>query len=96
MTVTKIGQRQVTQAMEAVKWTLTGDDAAAAQETRRRGRLAGPDAMAILHAVAMTATVSVAQRVRSAITLLDVGGFTQRTLESSFSEPEGVGEREAG
>ena len=96
MSVPRIGQKQVTRVIEAAQWALSGDGAEAAGETRRRGRLAGPDAMAVLYAVAMTATVSVAQRVRATITLLDVGGFTQRTLESSSSEPEEAGEREAG
>jgi len=61
MSVPRIGQKQVTRVIEAAQWALSGDDVQAAVETRRRGRLAGPDAMAILYAVAMTATATVAQ-----------------------------------
>ena len=54
--------------------------------------------MSVLYTVAMSAAASVAQRVRAAITLLDVGGFTssETKLTSFFSESEDAGEREAG
>jgi hypothetical protein len=62
--------------IEAVRWTLKGDDAEAAEETRRRGRLAGPDATAFLHYVMATDYfASPAQRVRAATVLLEVGEF---------------------
>jgi hypothetical protein len=47
----KVKRAQVTEAAEAIRWTTHGDDAAAAEETRKRAKLCGPDAVALLRYV---------------------------------------------
>jgi len=67
----------LTQAIDAVKWIVNGDDAEAAAETRRRAKLCGPDAIALLHYVLTSDRfASPTQRVRAATVLLEVGEFT--------------------
>lgn len=86
MTVPKVPQKGITQAIDAVQWTAHGDDAEAAAETRKRGRLSGPDAIAFLDFVMRTDKfASVAQRVRAATTILEVGEFL-----SSEAKPTGL------
>jgi len=76
MPVAKIGQKPVAQAIESLQWTLAGDDAEAAAETRRRARLAGPDCVAFLYFVMKTDKfASTTQRVRATNMLLDTGEF---------------------
>jgi hypothetical protein len=76
MAVVKVNRGQVAEATEAIRWTMSGDDCAAAQETRKRGRLSGPDAMAFLNYVMRTDNIAtIAQRVRAATVLLEVGEF---------------------
>lgn len=41
-TFPKPSQKTITQMIDVMQWTLSGDDAEAAEETRRQCRLAGP------------------------------------------------------
>ena len=76
MTVPKVPQKTITQTIDAVQWAVSGDDAEAAAETRKRARQCGPDAVAFLHYVVRTDKfASTTQRVRAASTLLEVGEF---------------------
>ncbi len=76
MTVPKVSQQRITEAIDVVQWTARSDDIEAAAETRRRARQCGPDSVAFLHFVVRTDKfASSAQRVRSAIVLLEVGEF---------------------
>jgi hypothetical protein len=91
MTVPKVTQQKITQMIDAVQWTVRGDDAEAAAETRKRARQCGPDAVAFLNFVVRTDKfASAAQRVRAASTLLEVGEFlSSETREIGlFSETE--------
>ena len=93
-------QKTITQVIDAMQWKVSGDDAEAATETRKRAVLSGPDAVALLHFVVITDKfASVSQRVRAASVLLDVGGFTTSEPKETglFREPEetdAVDERE--
>jgi hypothetical protein len=72
----KVKRAQVTEAAEAIRWTTHGDDTAAAEETRKRAKLCGPDAVAFLrHVLTVDDYGSVPQRVRAATVLLEVGQF---------------------
>ena len=63
-------------ALSGNQQTAHSDDIEAAAETRRRARQCGPDSVAFLHFVVRTDKfASSAQRVRSAIVLLEVGEF---------------------
>jgi hypothetical protein len=76
MTVPKVSQQKITEAIDVVQWAARGDDAEAAAETRKRARQCGPDSVAFLHFVVRTDKfASSAQRVRAAIVLLEVGEF---------------------
>jgi hypothetical protein len=76
MTVPKVSQQKITEAIDVMQWAARGDDAEAAAETRRRARHCGPDSVAFLHFVVRTDKfASSAQRVRAAIALLEVGEF---------------------
>jgi hypothetical protein len=76
MTVPKVSQQRITEAIDVVQWTARGDNVESAAETRRRARQRGPDAVAFLHFVVRTDKfASSAQRVRAAIVLLQVGEF---------------------
>jgi hypothetical protein len=93
MTVPKVTQQMITQTIDAVQWAVSGDDAEAAAETRRRARQCGPDAVALLHYVVRTDKfASVTQRVRAASVLLEVGEFlsTEAKETGLFREPEGT------
>jgi hypothetical protein len=98
MTATKV---PLTGAIQAVKWIVSGDDAEAATETRKRAKLCGPDAIALLHYVLTSDKfASPAQRVRAATVLLEVGEFTSSEAKPTglFHDPEGASgaaEREA-
>ena len=100
MTVPKVSQQKITQAINAVQWTVSSDDVEAAAETRKRARQCGPDAVAFLNFVVRTDKfASVTQRVRAASTLLEAGGFLSSEAKETgiFREPEetdGVDERE--
>jgi hypothetical protein len=100
MTATKVPQRTITQMIDALQWGVSGDDAEAAAETRKRARLCGPDAVAFLHYVLRTDKfASATQRVRAASTLLEVGEFLSSEAKETglFREPEetdGADERE--
>src|SRR5215472_18623955 len=98
MTIPKVSQQKITQAIDAVQWAVSGDDAEAAVETRKRARQCGPDAVAFLHYVVRTDKfASVTQRVRAASTLLEVGEFLSSEAKETglFREPEATdGERE--
>jgi hypothetical protein len=103
MSVAKIARTQVTQAIEAMKRSARGDDeAAAVAQTREILHLAGPDAATLLHhAIVSDSFASPAQRVRSAVAVLDGGGFMSYETRSTglFREPEASedgNEREAG
>ena len=101
MTIKKVPQRAITQVIDAMQWKVSGDDAEAATETRKRARLSEPDCVALLyHVVRSDNFASVTQRVRAASTLLEAGGFlSSETKETGlFREPEGTDsadEREA-
>jgi hypothetical protein len=77
MTVAKIRRKEFTTAIAAMKRSAGGDDeAAAVAQTREILHLAGPDAAALLHhAIVSDNFASPAQRVRSAVAVLDGGGF---------------------
>jgi hypothetical protein len=75
MTV-KVTQQKITQMIDAVQWAVSGDDAEAAAETRKRARQCGPDAVAFLAFVMRSDKfASATQRVRAATVLLEAGGF---------------------
>jgi hypothetical protein len=92
----KVAQPQVSEAIDRVQWTAQGDDQDAASETRKRARQVGPDLVAFLtHAVKSDSFASPAQRVRSAVALLEVGGFIATTpKEPTYlfpaDDPEGA------
>jgi hypothetical protein len=91
MTVPKVAQQKITQAIDAVQWTAHGDDAEAAAETRKRARQCGPDAVAFLSFVVRTdGFASAPQRVRAASTLLEVGEFLSSEAKATglFREAE--------
>jgi hypothetical protein len=97
MTIGKVPQKTITQAIDAVQWAVSGDDAEAAAETRRRARLSGTDCVAFLRYVVRTDNfASPTQRVRAASTLLDAGGFLSSVTKETglFREPDGADERE--
>jgi hypothetical protein len=94
MTVTKVPRKTFTQTIDAVRWAVSGDDAEATAETRKRARLSGPDAVEFLHYVVITdGFASEAQRVRSATVLLETGGFLSSQAKETglFREPDGTG-----
>jgi hypothetical protein len=85
--VLKVAQPQVSEAIDAVAWTTQGDDQEAAAETRKRARQVGPICVAFLcHVVKSDSFASPVQRVRSAVALLEVGGF----IATSAKEPTGL------
>jgi hypothetical protein len=93
MTVPKVAQKKITQTIDAVQWAVSGNDAEAAAETRKRARQCGPDCVALLHHVVRSDNfASITQRVRAASTLLEAGGFlSSETKETGiFREPEGT------
>jgi hypothetical protein len=72
----KMPQQKITQTIDVVQWTLSGDDAEAAAETRKRARQCGPAAVAFLYHLLITDNLAnIAQRLRAASTLLEAGGF---------------------
>jgi hypothetical protein len=101
MTVPKVAQQKITQTIDAVQWAVSGDDAEAAAETRKRARLCGPDCVALLHHVVRSDNfASITQRVRAASTLLEAGGFLSSEAKETglFREAEeldGTAAREA-
>ena len=101
MTVPKVTQQKITQTIDAMQWAVSGDDAEAAAETRKRARQCGPDAVAFLNFVLRTDKfASPAQRVRATIALLEVGEFlapeTKATgLFREAEEADGADGREA-
>jgi hypothetical protein len=100
MTGAKVPQKTITQMIDALQWGVSGDDAEAAAETRKRARQCGPDCVALLRYVVITDNfASTTQRVRAANTLLEAGGFLSAEAKEVriFREPEitdGVDERE--
>ena len=96
----KVDQGQVTTAIAAGRSAAHGHDGAAAEETLRLARLGGPDAVAFLrNVVRAERSATVAQRVRAACAVLEVGGFLPSEARSSgaFREPErtdAAGERQ--
>jgi hypothetical protein len=100
VTVAKVPQKTITQMIDALQWGVSGDDAEAAAETRKRARLCGPDCVALLHHVVRSDNfASITQRVRAASTLLEAGGFLSSEAKETgiFREPEetnGVDARE--
>jgi hypothetical protein len=91
--VLKVAQPQVSEAINAVKWTAQGDDQEAAAETRKRSRLTGPDCVAFLHhLVRSDSFASPPQRVRAAVALMEAGGF----VAAAAKEPTGLFDGKAG
>ena len=91
--VLKADQGQVTTAIAAGRSATQGHDAAAAEETLRLARQAAPDAVTFLrNVVRAERSATVAQRVRAACAVLEVGGFLPSEARSSgaFREPEGT------
>ena len=89
----KVDQGQVTTAIAAGRSAAHGHDTAAAEETLRLARLGGPDAVAFLrNVVRAERSATVAQRVRAACAVLEVGGFLPAETRSSgaFRQPEGT------
>lgn len=70
-------------AFDVQKWTPTGDDPEVLEETKRRARQCGPEAVAFLRFVMMTDQLppSIRERVRAAGLLLEVGGFVVPRLQ---------------
>jgi hypothetical protein len=90
--VLKADQGQVTTAIAAGRSATQGHDAAAAGETLRLARLGAPAAVTfLLNVVRAERSATVAQRVRAACAVLEVGGFLPSETKSSgaFREPEG-------
>ena len=84
MTIPKMPQKTITQTIDAVQWAVSGDDAEAAAETRKRARLCGPDCVALLHHVVRSDNfASITQRVRAASVLLEVGEFLSTEAKST-------------
>ena len=93
MTVPRVSQQKITEAVDVVQWTARGDDAEAAAETRRRARQCGPDSVAFLNFVVRTDKfASSTQRVRAATVLLEVGEFLTPEAKATglFREAEGA------
>ena len=93
MTIPKVPQKTITQMIDVLSWGVSGDDAEAATETRKRARLCGPDCVALLHHVVRSDNfASITQRVRAASTLLEAGGFLSSEAKETgiFREPEGI------
>src|SRR5262245_66567602 len=91
MTAPKVSQQKITQTMDAVQWSVSGDGAEAAAETRKRARQCGPDCVALLHHVVRSDNfASITQRVRAASTLLEAGGFLSSEAKETglFREAE--------
>ena len=91
--VPKVDQGQVTTAIAAGRSAAHGDDTAAAEETLRLARLGAPAAVTfLLNVVRAERSATVAQRVRAACAVLEVGGFLPSEAKSSgaFREPEGT------
>jgi hypothetical protein len=89
----RVDQGQVTTAIAAGRSAARGHDSAAAEETLRLARLGGPDAVTFLrNVVCAERSATVAQRVRAACAVLEVGGFLPSETRSSgaFREPEGT------
>jgi hypothetical protein len=92
MTIPRLSQKTVTQVIDVMQWTLSGDDAEAAEETRRQCRLAGPFTTGYLIGVVRGAVpgASATQRVRAAGILMEGGGFIKSRSEEFgvFREPD--------
>src|SRR5215471_14367936 len=92
MTVPKVPQKTITQTIDAVQWAVSGDDAEAAAQTRKRARQCRPDCVALLHHVVITDNfASITQRVRAASTLLEAGGFL--SSEGDWDLPRAGGDQ---
>ena len=99
MTVPKVTQQKITQTIDTLQWAVSGDDAEAAAETRKRARQCGPDAVAFLHYVVRTDKfASATQRLRAASTLLEVGEFLSSEAKETglFREAEEPNGADAG
>ena len=80
----KVEQEEITTAITKGRSVVHGDDTAAAEETLRLARLGGPDAVTFLrHVVRTERSATVAQRVRAACAVLEVGGFLPSETKSS-------------
>jgi hypothetical protein len=90
--VPKVDQGRVTTAIAAGRSAAHGHDAAAAEETLRLARLGAPDAVTfLLNVVRAERSATVAQRVRAACAVLEVGGFLPSETKSSGAfQPEGT------
>jgi hypothetical protein len=88
----KVDQGQVTTAIAAGRSAAHGHDAAPS-ETLRLARLGGPDAVNFLrHIVRTEGSATVAQRVRAACAVLEVGGFLSYETRptGALREPDGT------
>src|SRR5262249_58944989 len=91
MTVAKAPRKTITQMVDALQWGVSGDDAEAVAETRKRARLCGPDCVALLHHVVRSDNfASITQRVRAASTLLEAAGLlsSEAKVTGIFRYPE--------
>jgi hypothetical protein len=71
-----VDQQAVTRTIEVAKSAARGDDgAAAAAATVCLARRAGVDAVRLLHHIVRDDRAALSQRTRSAVAILDVGGF---------------------
>jgi hypothetical protein len=85
MTTPRASQQTITQVIDVLQWTLSGDDAVAAEETRRQCRLAGPYCAGYLIGVVRGfVATSGPQRIRSANTLMEGGGYIKSTRTEEF------------
>jgi hypothetical protein len=88
----KVDQGQVTTAIAAGRSAAPGHDTAAAEETLRLARQAAPDAVTFLrNVVRAERSATVAQRVRAACAVLEVGGFLPSETKPSGALREAEG-----
>ena len=91
MALPKASQQTITQAIDVLHWTLSGDDVAAAEEARRQCRLASPYVAAYLIGVVrgFVPNASPTGRMRAGITLFEGGGIIKSNSEFGlFRRPD--------
>jgi hypothetical protein len=91
MPVPKVPPPKIARSVDDVHWSMSGDDADATLEARRRARLAAPDAVAFLVHCIRDDHASNQQRVRSANMVLECAGLLQ-----TESKPTGLFGSDAG
>jgi hypothetical protein len=80
-----IDQQTVTKAIGVAKAVARGDDAEATEATVRLARVAGVDAIRLLHNVVRDDRALLSQRVRASCVLLETAGLIGGTSSESKS-----------